>query len=149
MASAQNLKKLVVNQKVDAIPSGDISSEGVVKWYDMSLFKRFHVQAMAAALTGDGLTTFEIEASANSDGSGTNATIKVHALAPAPDAAGDYVNLEVSAEEVRGEATATTGALRYVGANVQADNAADNITLIHILSDPTFAFDGLTADNIA
>lgn len=149
MASAQELKKLVANQKVDAIPSGDISTEGVVKWYDLSLFDRFAVIPMASALTGTGLTIFEIEASANADGSGTNATIKVHALASAPDAVGDYVVLEVSAEEVRGEATTATGALRYVGANVKADNAADNITLVNILSAPTFATDGLTADNIS
>ncbi len=149
MASAQQLKKFVANQKLIMRDSGDIVAEGVPEWFDLSTFGRFFVSVMASALTGVGVTIFEIEASSSSDGSGTNATIKVHALASAPDAVGDMVILEVSAEEVRGESTTDTGALRYVGANLKTANSSDRATIAYVFSDPTFATDGLTADIIA
>lgn len=149
MASAQELQKFVTRQKLLMRDSGNIVAEGVPEWFDLSLYGRFFVAVMASSLTGAGVTIFEIEASADSAGSGTNATIKVHALGDAPDAVEDMVILEVSAEEVQGESTETTGPLRYVGANLKAANAADRATIVYIFSDPTFPRAGLTADVVA
>jgi hypothetical protein len=145
MVSAIATDKLRSNLKIDHYLSGDASTAKDIGWVDMRDYGRIMITALAAALTGTGITAFKILANSKSDGSGTDVEVKAHAVGSAPDAAGDYLVLECSAEEIR-----SLGAdLRYVSANIDANNAGDNIAVTYIRAEPRFAQAGLTADHVA
>lgn len=115
---------------------------------DMKDYDNFGVLIENSALTGAGITQFEIRAA--SDNAGTDAAVIVsHALGTAPDAVGDTVVLECNAQQVREVAIATGKELRYVSAWVKCANAADKIAMTYVAGGPRFAAGGLTADVIA
>ena len=145
MASAQASEKLSSQIKVVHQLSGDASSAKDLGWVDMSNYRHVMILVTAAALTGVGVTAFKILANDESDGSGSDVEIKAHAVGTAPDAAGDTLMLECTAEEVR----AAGEGYQYISANITAANAADNIVCTVILGDARFASDGLTGDTIA
>ena len=82
-------------------------------------------------------------------GSGTDVAVKAHALAAQPDAVGDQVWLEVTAEEVRQACTDAGLVPAAVSANVEFATATDEGVVVYIRCDPRFAKDGLTADVVA
>lgn len=120
-----------------------------VAWVDMRDYEEITVIAFASALTGSGVTAFKLLGNSAADGSGTDAEIKVHAVGSAPDAVGDYLVLSCTAEELKQASTSTTGAIRYVSANLDCNNAADENVVIYIRSKPRFPRTGLTADTVA
>ena len=145
MATGIGTHKLASKMKIKHYLSGNATTAKSIGWVDMSNYGRILITCCAAALTGLGVTAFKILANSASDGSGTSYEVKAHALSSAPDAAGDTVVLECSAEEIH-----TLGSnLRYVSANITTANAADNIVVTYIQADPRFASQGLTADSIA
>jgi hypothetical protein len=115
-----------------------------VAWVDMSGYSTFLVGVMRSVGTGT-IAAFTILANPNSDGSGTDVEIKAHALGSAPDAVGDTIWLECSAEEVTG-AGAT---LRYVSANLDLATSTDECVVYYERCEPKFAYLNLTADVIA
>ena len=129
--------------------SGDATTEKDIAWVDMKDYDNILICAGAAALTGVGVTVFKIIANSESDGSGTDVEIKAHAVGSAPDAAGDYLFLEASAEEIGAASTTASGQLRYVSAAIDAANAADEIAVIYTRTNPKFAHDGLTVDYVS
>lgn len=128
--------------------SGNASTAKAIAWVDASEFEHVLIHATAAALTGAGLTVFEIRASASS--SGTDAVvIAEHSLTPAPDAAGDQVFLETSAEKIRQAGVESGKNLRYVSAWIRCANAADNVVVTYVLCSPRVAKSGLTQNVVA
>lgn len=115
-----------------------------VTWVDMRGFEGILVSFFRTIGTGD-VDSFKILANSASDGSGTDVEIKAHAVASQPDAVGDYIFLEASAEEI-GAAGAD---LRYVTASVEFAAGTDEGVVTYVRSAGRFAHDGLTADNIA
>lgn len=151
MASAQDSQKLASRMKVtmyDHDPA-DSTVATDVAWVDMRDYTHFMAITFASALTGNGVIAFKILANSQADGSGTDAEIKVHAVGSAPDAVGDYLVLECSAEEIAAASTSTTGQLRYVSANLDCHNAADESVVVYIRSGARFANEDLTADTVA
>lgn len=148
MASSQASEKLTSRMKITHKLSGDASTAKVLEWLDFRDFNRFLGSVCAAALTGLGVTAFSIVADAESDGSGGNETIKTHAVGSAPDAAGDYLFLECTAEEIAHVGEAASKNLRYVGIKIQTANAADNIVGTSIRSGGR-EYDALTADYVS
>ena len=92
---------------------------------------------------------FKILANTKEDGSGTDVAVKVHALAAQPDAVGDQIWLEVTAEEVRQACTDAGVVPAAVSANVEFATATDEGVVTYIRWGPRFAKDGLTADVVA
>lgn len=113
-----------------------------IAWVDMSTFS--HFLALLTLISGTGVLTFKLFASAASDGSNP-VEVKAHADPTVADAAGDQVVLELSAEELKG----LGATLRYVSAEVDMDGATDAAAVTYIRSAGRFAYDGLTADVIA
>lgn len=144
MAVATAFDGLSSNLKVDQTLSGNATTAKDIKWVDMRDYSSILVTATAAALTGVGVTVFKILANSASDGSGSDVEIKAHAVGSAPDAAGDYLVLECSAEEIVGAGSN----LRYVSANVTAANAADNIVVTYVRK-AEHCQSGLTADYVS
>ena len=120
-----------------------------VAWVDMRDYTNFVAIAFASALTGTGVIEFLIIGNSESDGSGTDAIIKTHALGSAPDAVGDYVMLECTAEEIAAASTSSTGQLRYVSAKLDCDNAADENVVVYIRSGARFPTKDLSSDTVA
>ena len=138
------MNKLTSNMKITQHLSGDASAGKAVAWVDMRDYLNFCVSAVAAALTGAGITAFKIRASAAANGANP-VDIKIHAVASAPDAAGDTLVLECNAAEVAAAGTA----LRYVAGWIDTASASDNIVCTYILGNPRHAGIGLTADAVA
>lgn len=148
MASAQSSNKLQSEIKVYTESSGDASTAKIIEAFDMRDFRNFLVQLTAIALTGVGVTVFKICAATAADGTG-EVIVKQHAIGSAPDAVGDSIFLECTAEEVAQLAADAGTALRYVYAKVTTANAADRIACVHVLANYRHPKDGLTADAVA
>lgn len=152
MATAQaDYAKFFANNKItmyDHDPA-DSTVATDIGWVDMQEYERFIVVAFASALTGTGVTAFSILANSSSAGSGTDATVVSHAVGSAPDAVGDYLMLECSAEQVRAVETSSTGQLRYVSASLTCNNAADENVVVYILAEAKFPRAALSADVVA
>lgn len=127
----------------------DSASATDVKWVDMQNYRTFLVGVMRSVGTGT-ISSFSLLANASSTGAGTDVTVKTHAIGSAPNAVGDYIWLEVSAEEVAQEAAdAGITGVRYVSANIALQTSTDECVVYYELCDPRFAYDGLTADYIS
>src|SRR5712691_755264 len=74
-----------------------------VGWVDMRDYTHFGV-SLFRSVGSNTVTSFAILANSASDGSGTDVTIKSHAIGSAPDAVGDQIFLECTAEEIMQEA---------------------------------------------
>lgn len=152
MASPQASEKLsgkIAVTQYDHDPA-DSTVATDVAWVDMRDAEHFMALTFASALTGLGVTAFTILANAASDGTGTDVTIKEHAVGTAPDAVGDYLMLECTAEEIAQEGSdAGVANLRYVTANLTCANAADEQVVTYIRAGRKRAYDALTADVIA
>lgn len=115
-----------------------------VGWSDMRDFGAVLMHVFRSVGTGT-IAAFSILANPNSDGSGTDATVKTHALGSAPDAVGDSVNLECLASELPPLGTN----LRYVSAQISMLTATDECVVVYVFGLPRFAYASLTADAIA
>ncbi len=115
-----------------------------VNWSDMRDFGAVLVMLFKSVGTGK-VNAFSILANAESDGSGTDATVKTHALGTDVDAVGDYVHLEALASEIVNLATD----LRYVSGNASLATTTDECVATYVFGLPRFAYGGLTADSIA
>lgn len=150
MGSPQASDKLFSNVKVEMFDHDPDTTDATdVEWVDMRDYENFAVLVMASALTGIGVTAFTILANSESDGSGTDVTIKTHAVGSAPDAVGDYLVLECTAEEIAQEGADAGEDLRYVSANLTMDNAADENVVTYVRGGAKRAHDALTADTVA
>lgn len=115
-----------------------------VNWSDMRDFGAVLMMMMHSVGTGT-VAAFSILANAESDGSGTDATVKTAALTSNPDAVGDYTFLEALASEIVNLATD----LRYVSGNASLATETDECVFAYVLGLPRFAYGGLTAESIA
>jgi hypothetical protein len=150
MASPQSSEKIASKIKLYAYDfDPDSGSATDVAWVDMQNFHKFGALVFRSVGTGT-IQGFTLLANNASDGSGTDITIKSHALGSAPDAVGDFIFLECTAEEIAQEAAdaGITGA-RYVSANIDLQTSTDECVVVYIFTDPRFAYDQLTADHIS
>ena len=117
----------------------DESAAVDVAWVDMQGHNEFTVIAIRTVGTG-ALDGFTILSNPESDGSGTDVTIKTHAIASEPDAFLDFVVLECNAEEL--------GSNRYVSASLEAATSTDEFLVVYIRGGGKAYLDQ-TADTIA
>lgn len=149
MATVQAGERIASRNKIKMYDHDpNTTAATAVAWVDMRDYGAFGVMAMASALTGAGVTAFSIQASAAPEGTNP-VTIRSHAVGSAPDAVGDQLFLEVSAEEVNAVGKLAGKDLRYVSAVLTMANSADENVVTYFLSDPRFASSGLTADVVS
>ena len=104
---------------------------------------------MVFRTVGTSTMTLTIVANTDSDGGGDEETIATKTFtAGQPDAVGDYVFLEVLAEQIRTSGDSNDEALRYVSAKISFETATDEAVVAYIAK-PRFKFDGLSADLIS
>ena len=115
-----------------------------VSWQDMRDYGAFLCLAMHSVGTGT-VVSFSILANAQSNGGGTDATVKSHALGSQPDAVGDWIVLECLSSELPPLGTD----LRYVSGNLDLNVSTDEFVVTYVFGQSRFAYGGLTADNIS
>ncbi len=151
MASSVSTDKLFTTHAIasyDFDPNSTAATD--VAWVDLRDYSNFAVIAMTSASTGAaGPVAFKILANSDSAGGGTDVEVKAHAVGSAPDAVGDYLVLECTAEEIAELASDNSSALRYVSANIAMGNAADEAVVTYIRTGARFQYDGMTADYIS
>ena len=150
MASSVSTDKLFTTHAIrsyDFDPNSTAATD--VAWVDLRDYSNFAVIVMSSALTGNGPAAFKILANSDSAGGGTDVEVKAHAIASAPDAVGDCLVLECTAEEIAELASDNSSALRYVSANIAMANAADEAVVTYIRTGARFQHDGMTADYIS
>lgn len=145
MASAVTTDYLSSNLKVMSFDfDPDETAATDVSWQDMRDFGALLVQVFRSIGTGT-LSSFTILGNPTAAGAGTDAELKAHALGSAPDAVGDYINLEVLASEF----PKVTATLRYVSAAISLLTATDECVVVYVFGKPRFAYADLTVDTIA
>lgn len=140
--ATNKLKSNVALEMFDFDPDGTDPVD--VAWRDMQDFEGLLVCIMRTVGTGD-LDGFKILGNSESDGSGTDVEIAAHAIGSQPDAVGDKLVLEISAEEMAGLGTD----LRYVSANLELATGTDEFTVTYLRGNARHVSDGLTADVVA
>jgi hypothetical protein len=150
MSSSVVVQKFLSRNKMDlfAHDPADSTVATEIGWVDMRDYDGIVLVALNTALTGNGVVTFKAFASENSDGSGTPTLIKSAADPTDADAEGDYLVLEVSAAEIAQAAAEESKALRYVSAELDMQNAADEAAVVYVRFGARHAQGDLTARNI-
>jgi hypothetical protein len=118
-----------------------------IGWVDMRDFDNFVGIFFRTVGTG-ALDTFTVLGNPASNGSGTDVIIKAHAVASEPNAVGDYIFLEVTAEEIA-DADTVLGTVRYVSISAEFETSTDEGVVTYIRTGAKRAYDGLSADTIA
>ncbi len=145
MAVATASAKFFANAAMQSYDFDPDSADATdVAWVDMRDYGLFACSFVRTVGTG-ALDGFTILANTASDGSGTDVEIKAHAVGSEPNAAGDQLFLECTAEEIK-----TAGAnYRYVSASCEFNTDSDEGVVVYIRSQPRFPADALTADVVA
>ncbi|MGE4190752.1 MAG: hypothetical protein AB7G12_12750 [Thermoanaerobaculia bacterium] len=150
MASAQENNKLIANNSIrhyDFDPDGTDPVD--VAWVDMRDFAYFLASFFRTVGTSN-LDTIRIIANSQSNGGGTDVEVKVHALGGGqPNAVGDQIFLECTAQELAALSNSTVGNLRYVSLQVEFATGTDEAVITYIRSGARFPGANLTADVIA
>lgn len=122
----------------------DATTATDIAWVDMRDFGRFLCSFFRTV--GTSALTLTILANSESDGSGTDVELKSKTFtAGQPNALGDYVFLECTAQEMAAAGTD----LRYITANCTVATGTDEGVVTYIRSDPRFAYEDLSADVIS
>ena len=152
MASPQASDKLFSREALYAYDHdpADASVDTEIAWVDMRDYEQFAVLLFTSVLGGTGPTAFSIIANAESDGSGTDVTIKTHAIGSSPNAVGDFLVLQCTAEEIAQEASdAGVANARYVCVRVTCNHTGDECVVFYQRTGCKRAYAGLTADYVS
>lgn len=149
MASGQTVNKLTTRVAATMYRTTSASSATDVAWVDMSGYHSILVGVVASTLVGNGVTAFKLIANTSSTGGGTDREIVAHAVGSAPDAVGDYLWLEATAEQIADLGARNGEALRYVSANITCANASDVVATVYIRTPALWSHDDLTADYVS
>ena len=128
ITETQKLKSRLKVTQYDFDP--DATSATDVSWVDMRDYDSILIGFFRTV--GSSALTFKILANDQSDGSGTDVTVKTVSPDNAPDAVGDHVWYEVSAEEIRQACTDAGVDGRYVSANLTFGTGTDEGVVTYI-----------------
>lgn len=125
----QQLRSSLAVTQYDHDPDGTGAVD--VAWVDMRDYNAILIAFFRTVGTSD--LTFTVLANSASDGSGTDVTVKTKTISSQPDAVGDYVFEEVTAEEIAQSATdAGETGVRYVSANLTLATGTDEGVVTYI-----------------
>ena len=142
----QQLRSSLAVTQYDHDPDATTATD--VAWVDMRDFDAILIGFFRTVGTSD--LTFSVLGNAQSDGSGTDVTIKTKTLTGAqPNAVGDYTWVEVTQEEIVQAGTdAGVADVRYVTANLTLATATDEAVVTYIRRGER-QYKDLTSDSIA
>lgn len=112
-------------------------------WVTAKGLRSLVVKIQRTVGTGN-LTSFKILGNTAADGTGTDVELKAHAVASEPNAAGDYLFLEVCG----GEISSANESIVAVSGNVALGTGTDEMAVTYI-AEYDRAYDGQTADYVS
>lgn len=124
----------------------DATTATAIAWVDMRDFSQLLVSFFRTV--GVSNLTFLIQASASDTGSSPE-TILTKTFSAQPNAVGDYVFAEVTAEQIAGVAATSGKALRYVSAVLTLATGTDEGVVTYFKAGARFKYDGLSADYVS
>lgn len=137
--SSEKLKSELAVTQYDFDPGATTATE--IAWVDMRDYESIMIGFFRTVGTSN--LTFKLVANSQSNGGGSDVEIKAYSGSE-PNAVGDYVWLEATAEEI-----GTAGAdLRYVTAQCTVATETDEAVVTYIRKGRK-RFTGMTSDNIA
>lgn len=125
----------------------DVDTAVDVAWVDMRDFDKILATFFRTVGTS-ALDTFKILGNAESDGSGADVIIKTHAVANEPNALGDYIYLECTAEEIAQEGADAGEDVRYVTISAEFATSTDEGVVTYV-REGTRRHLALTAESVA
>lgn len=134
---------MIHDDPADATVARYISPSGAGTFYDMRDYGSFLAMAMIGTLAG-GVLTYKIFGAKSAAGD-TPLEIVAHAAPTDCDAAGDFLVLECTAEQLH----ALGAGYRYIGVEIDNDAAGDVMEHYFELGEPRFPQDDLTDDYIS
>lgn len=147
MASGLTAKKQASEVKVtmyDFDPNATTST--AVGWVDMRDFAKLMVGFFRTVGTAD--ITMLIRAATDNAGADVQ-TIVTKTITAQPNALGDYVFLECTAEQIADVARSSGKALRYASAYISVATNTDEGVVMYMLGGAKFKYDELTADYVS
>lgn len=144
MPTEQQLSKIASCHKLEAFnwTPGATAATAFATRFDMRDYESIGFLVLAADLTGVGVTKLEIVGYTAAAGGAAVPIVERASLAP--DADGDYVFIEATAEQM-----GALGDLRYATIRSTTGNAADALAVFVIRTATRHAKKALTADSIA
>lgn len=147
MASAVATQKMKASHFVKLYDFDYAADPVDVAWVAAKEYSKFLFVAFRSVGTGD-VDTFAVLGNTEADGSGTDVTIKTHALASAVDAVGDQVFLEVTEEEIASVAAAAGVSIKGISVSLELATSTDECVVGYFLVGKRAYLDQ-TADIIA
>lgn len=139
------LSNNIINSFVFAPAGTDPADVGFV---DMCQAQRFCAQFVRTV--GTSALTFEIVANTAEDGNGDAAVIAAKEFdAGQPDAAGDFVFLEIGASDIAQKAAQDEKPYRYVSARLSFATDTDTGVVNYFMSGCRYSGEGMSADTIS
>ena len=132
MAVATDFQSILSNNNITIYDFDPDSANATdVAWVDMRDYDSIVIAFFRTVGTGN-LDTFALLANDQSDGSGTDVTVKAKTVSSEPNAVGDYLFLEVSASEIRQACEAAGVAGRYVSCSAEFQTSTDEGVIVYI-----------------
>lgn len=148
MANDINVKKITTELALamyDFDPDATTATD--IAWVDMRDFKNIYFRFFRTVGTSN--LTMKVLANAESDGSGTDVTVKTVTIASQPDAVADQIGVEISAEQIRTAGVEAGEDVRYVSLNLAFAAATDEGVVLYARGETMHAKEDLTADSVA
>lgn len=142
------IKKLLSNlfiKSFDFDPNGTSLTD--VGWVDARPFRDFAFQFFRTI--GTSVVVLKILGNTAINGSGDDVVIKTVTISAQPDAVGDQIFAEVSAEDIAAAGAAAGKSLIGISAQVSVETGTDEAVVTYVFGGARFAKDGLTADIVA
>lgn len=130
----------------DFDPNADTVTD--VGWVDCRPYKNFCFQFFRTVGTGN-LDTFRVIGNTATNGGGTDVTVKTKTISSEPNAVGDFVFIEVSAEEINAAGVAAGVEVIGISAACEFATSTDEGVVTYIFTGPRHAYLNLTADHIS
>lgn len=148
MASTVDTHKLKAKLFVKSFDFDPNGTDPVdVGWVATKEYSGFLFACFRSVGTGS-VAAFSILGNTEADGSGTDVTIKSHAIGSAPDAVGDQIFLEVTEEEIASVAAAAGVSIKGISASVDLATGTDECVVTYVFEGKR-AYLNQTADIIA
>lgn len=149
MASPVVIDKIAANLAVTSyVHAPGVTTPVDVAWVDMQMFEHFLAEYVRTVGTGD-LDQFNIIANNDAAGGGTDVVIVSKTFAGQPDAPGNYVFLECTAQQIAAEgAKVGIEDLRYVTAQIELAVGTDDGVVNYIRQPGRFHHQGLSQDSV-
>ena len=132
MVATASAEKFLANNLIQGyVFDPDDANPKDIAWVDMRDFEGISATFVRMIGTGN-LDTFTFLGNTQSNGGGTERIIKAHSVDNQPNADGDNIHLEITADYIAEVGTANGEALRYVSISAEFADTTDEGCIVYV-----------------